>query len=85
MATHAKKAVAAVVQDAATDEAKAPLFKSYISTEKHTYPPEIQISGEIITGTWTKADGLVCYAVPKHLVEGFERHHHFLVGNIVAV
>ncbi len=58
--------------------------KIYVTTGKHTYPIDIQIYGEIICGQWTASDGLVEFVVPDHLVEGFEKHFHFVTGNIVA-
>lgn len=75
MATHAKTAV---VRDATQ------AFKSYISTSTHTYPPDVQLKGEIISGTWEKVSGLVSFSIPAHLVEAFEGHHHFLNGNFKA-
>jgi len=59
-------------------------FKAYQSAEKHTYPFEMLIRGEVITGQWIKEDGFVEFLVPDHLVEAFEMHHHFVTGNLVA-
>lgn len=59
-------------------------FKVYQSTEKHTYPFDVMVKGETITGQWAATDGFVEFSVPDHLVEGFERHHHFVSGNVVA-
>lgn len=58
--------------------------KVYVSTGKHTYPFDIQIYGEVISGQWAKDDGYVEFAVPNHLVEGFEKHFHFVSRNLVA-
>jgi hypothetical protein len=60
-------------------------FKAYATTEKHTYPLDIQVSNETINGQWSREDGFVEFLVPEHLVEGFEMHYHFRMGNIVAV
>ena len=56
----------------------------YVTTDKHTYPIDIQIHGEVITGQWSASDGIVEFVVPNYLVEGFEKHFHFVTGNIVA-
>jgi hypothetical protein len=58
--------------------------KVYVSTGKHTYPFEIQIHGEVLSGQWSKDDGRVQFVVPDRLVEGFEKHFHFTAGNLVA-
>jgi hypothetical protein len=59
-------------------------FKDYITTEKHTYPMDIQIRGEVLTGEWSAESGKVTYRVPSELTDGFEKHIHFVSGNIVA-
>jgi hypothetical protein len=59
-------------------------FKAYQSTGTHTYPFDIMVKGEMVNGQWMKADGFVEFLVPDHLVEGFEKHHHFISGNVVA-
>lgn len=58
--------------------------KAYMTTEKHTYPFDILVKGEYINGQWSREDGYVEFLVPDDLVEAFEKHHHFQVGNIVA-
>lgn len=58
--------------------------KVYVTTQKQSYPFDIQIAGEILSGQWSKEDGFVEFLVPEELVEGFEKHYHFVVGNIVA-
>jgi hypothetical protein len=59
-------------------------FKHYVTTNTHTYPFEIQIAGEIIQGQWVKETGFVEFVVPDHLVDGFEKHYHFVMGNLAA-
>lgn len=58
--------------------------KLYVTTGKHTYPIDIQIRGEIISGQWSVGDGIVEFVVPNRLTEWFEKHYHFVTGNIVA-
>ena len=58
--------------------------KVYVSTEKHTVAFDIMIAGEIITGQWSARSGYVEFAVPEKLVKGFEKHFHFVAGNVVA-
>jgi hypothetical protein len=60
-------------------------FKTYQTTDKHTYTIDIQIQGEVISGQWSKIDGVVEFLVPDHLVEGFEKHYHFVSNNVAAV
>lgn len=64
--------------------AKASGFKAYITSEKHTIPIDVLVRGETVNGHWSAKDGYVEFLVPDHLVEGFEMHHHFLVGNIIV-
>jgi hypothetical protein len=59
-------------------------YKAYQTTQKHTYPIDIQIHNELILGQWSREDGYVEFLVPLHLVEGFEKHYHFVSGNIAA-
>ncbi len=59
-------------------------FKVYVTTQKHSYPFDIQIAGEILSGQWSKDDGFVEFLVPDELVAGFEKHFHFVSGNVVA-
>jgi hypothetical protein len=71
---------------AAPKAVKAPkaTHKKYITSETHTIPIDVQIQGEMINGEWSAKEGYVSFSVPLHLVEGFEKHYHFAVGNIVA-
>jgi len=55
----------------------------YITTGEHSYPFDVQISGEVIQGQWTRTEKKVEFLVPQHLVEGFELHFHFVSGNVV--
>ena len=68
----------------ATKAVAKPAYKKYVTSETHTIPIDIQIKGEVINGEWSGKDGYVNFAVPLHLVEGFELHYHFVSGNIVA-
>jgi hypothetical protein len=86
-ATEAKpEAKAAKGKKAAAEKAVAaePEFKRYVTTEKQSYPFDIQISNVILQGQWTRTSGIVEFNVPVELVEGFEKHHHFVSGNVVA-
>jgi len=59
-------------------------FKAYRTTGTHTYPFDMVIKGELLQGTWCREDGIVEFMVPINLVESFERHFHFVTGNLVA-
>lgn len=58
-------------------------FVKYVTTEKHSIPIDVQIKGEVISGQWSVRTGFVEFDVPSRLVEGFEMHHHFKMGNVV--
>ena len=45
---------------------------------------DVQVKGETIYGQWADGRKNAEFLVPKHLVEGFEKHYHFTSGNIVA-
>jgi len=63
-------------------EPEAPKFKTYWSV---AYPAlfDVLIRGRVLQGHWGQ-DGRVEFSVPVELVEAFEMHHHFQVGNIKA-
>jgi hypothetical protein len=56
---------------------------AYVTPEKHSVPFDIQISNQMISGNWSAKDGVVEFSVPESLVEGFEKHYHFVSGNVI--
>lgn len=77
-------AAESVAKPSKKSKVAAPGFKAYRTTSTHTYPIDIQIHGELIYGQWCRSEGIVEFEVPDHLTEGFEKHYHFVSGNIVA-
>ncbi len=62
---------------------EAPVVKKYITSGEHSHPFDIQNHGEVLQGQWTREGKKVAFDVPESLVEGFELHHHCVVGNII--
>lgn len=58
-------------------------YTEYVTKEKQTIPIDILIKGQMILGNWSPQQGYVEFKVPNELVEAFELHHHFAVGNVV--
>ena len=58
-------------------------FKKYHATAFNVLF-DVQVKGETIYGQWADGRKNAEFLVPKHLVEGFEKHYHFTSGNIVA-
>jgi len=65
-------------------EAVNPSDKVYVTKDEHSIPFDIQIKGEVIAGQWARTDKRVEFLVPAHLIEGFEQHYHFTIGNVSA-
>jgi hypothetical protein len=57
--------------------------KPYRTKEKSSILFDIQIHGEQIYGQWCADPGIVEFQVPSEAVEGFEKHWHFVSGNVV--
>lgn len=66
--------------DAKVDE--VPETVIYKTVEKHTVPFDVMIKGEVINGQWSNSTGYVEFQVPADLCEGFEKHYHFVSGNV---
>lgn len=79
VAKESKKAARAKIIEAAEGETV------FATPEKHSVPFDIMIAGEVLPGQWAAKDGIVEFAVPNRLVEGFKKHYHFVAGNVVEV
>lgn len=55
--------------------------KKYVSSA-YSVLFDVQVKGEVIRGSWGPGKK-VEFFVPEELVEGFEKHYHCQVGNVV--
>lgn len=73
------------VEPPAPDDPDAPAFKVY-ATKRGVMTAlfDILVKNQTIYGYWQDGKSFVQFNVPNELVPHFEKHHHFVVGNVQA-